>query len=60
MDDQTRKTTVTITVGTWRRLSNLKKQPGESFDELINRLIDDAEKDSNKSPREGSDDAEPL
>jgi predicted CopG family antitoxin len=33
-----RKTAVTVTERTWRRL-NARKRPGESFDDVVDRLI---------------------
>jgi len=39
-----KKTTITISEETWRRLNQIKRL-GESFDELINRIIESKNKE---------------
>jgi predicted CopG family antitoxin len=39
-----RKTAVNVTERTWRRL-NARKRPGESFDDVVDRLINDTTDD---------------
>jgi predicted CopG family antitoxin len=34
-------TSIRIKVKTWQRLNDLKQGPGDSFDEVINRLLDE-------------------
>ena len=43
MDDAT---TITIEKRTWKRL-NSRKEPGESFDDVVDRLLDDTEECNN-------------
>lgn len=37
-------TTIRVNKSTWRRLTN-RKEPGVSYDEIINELIDEVEDD---------------
>lgn len=37
------KTTVKISRETWKRLTMLKDEPGETYDEVIAELLDEAE-----------------
>lgn len=44
-------TSVRIKNDTWKRLNN-RKEPGESFDEIINELLDKVEaQEGNSTPR---------
>lgn len=36
-------TTISVKYETWKQL-NFRKQPGESFDEVIRRLLEDSER----------------
>lgn len=38
-------TTVTVSHETWKRLQ-VRKEPGDSFDDVIGRLLDESERDS--------------
>lgn len=40
MGDEREKTNIEVFLDTWRRLNSLKRGPGDSFDDVINRLID--------------------
>lgn len=40
MSTDEEKTNVEVYRETWRRLNMLKEHPGDSFDDVINRLID--------------------
>lgn len=42
-DDAAEKTNVEVSRATWKRLNGLKQAPGDSFDDVINRLIDEHE-----------------
>ena len=35
-------TTITVERGTWKRL-NARKEPSDSFDDVLNRLLDETE-----------------
>jgi len=46
-------TSIRIKVGTWRQLRE-RKGPGESFDDVINGILDEAESDApQEQPAEG-------
>lgn len=45
MSGDREKTNIEIYRDTWRRLNSLKEGPGDSFDDVINRLIEQAEDD---------------
>lgn len=36
-------TTITIGLDTWRKLVDLKLMPGETFDEIINKILNKLE-----------------
>lgn len=38
-----RKTNIEVTKETWRELNQMKEGPGESFDTVINRLLNNME-----------------
>ncbi|WP_449329041.1 DUF7557 family protein [Salinigranum rubrum] len=40
MSSDQEKTNIEVYRETWRRLNHLKERPGDSFDDVINRLID--------------------
>jgi predicted CopG family antitoxin len=40
MSSDQEKTNIEVYRETWRRLNLLKEKPGDSFDDVINRLID--------------------
>lgn len=40
MSSDNEKTNIEVHRETWRRLNHLKEEPGDSFDDVINRLID--------------------
>jgi predicted CopG family antitoxin len=40
MSSDQEKTNIEVYRETWRRLNMLKEHPGDSFDDVINRLID--------------------
>lgn len=42
------KTTVTVDNETWKRLT-LRKEPGDSFDDVIRGLLDEADKQDEKN-----------
>lgn len=42
-DDDAEKTNVEVSRATWKRLNELKQAPGDSFDDVINRLINEHE-----------------
>lgn len=41
MADET--TTIQISVGTWQRLNQRKKGPDETFDDVLQRLLDETQ-----------------
>jgi predicted CopG family antitoxin len=43
MTEDREKTNIEVYQETWRRLNLLKESPGDSFDDVINRLIDEQE-----------------
>jgi len=45
MADDNEKTNLEVYRNTWSRLNHLKERPGETFDDVINRLIDAYEND---------------
>lgn len=45
MSSNEEKTNIEVYRKTWRRLNMLKEHPGDSFDDVINRLIDEVESD---------------
>jgi predicted CopG family antitoxin len=44
MSTDREKTNIEVYRETWQRLNHLKERPGDSFDDVINRLIDEYEK----------------
>jgi len=48
MSSDREKTNVEVYRETWRRLNMLKEEPGDSFDDVINRLIDSYESGENE------------
>lgn len=56
-----KSTTITVKVQTWARLSGLKARPGESFDDVISRLIDEHKVADQKTrtPEGGTDRVDP-
>ena len=40
MSSDREKTNIEVYRETWRRLNLLKEEPGDTFDDVINRLID--------------------
>lgn len=40
MSDDQEKTNIEVYRETWRKLNMLKQNPGDSFDDVINRLIE--------------------
>lgn len=41
-----KSTTMTVKISTWRRLLERKEAPGQPFDEVINKLLDEADNDA--------------
>lgn len=52
MPDDQEKTNIEVYRETWRRLNSLKQGPGDSFDDVINRLIEESEANGNDDPPE--------
>lgn len=48
-DDDREKTNVEVFDDTWARLNALKRHPGDSFDDVINRLIDEHDQDDDRA-----------
>lgn len=44
------RTTITITTETWKRLNDLKQTPNDSFDSVVNKLLDNRRE--NNAPNE--------
>lgn len=42
MVDESENTSIQIKKDTWKRL-NMRKEPGDTFDDLVNRLLDATE-----------------
>jgi predicted CopG family antitoxin len=42
MDQQT-ETKITVSGNTWRRLNARKREPGETFDDVVQRLLSDSD-----------------
>lgn len=42
MGNSDKKTSIQIETTTWKRL-NMRKEPGDTFDDVVNRLLDDTE-----------------
>jgi predicted CopG family antitoxin len=40
---QTPETKITISGETWRRLNVRKREPGETFDDVVQRLLSDSD-----------------
>lgn len=40
-DDADEVTSIQIRKSTWRRLNNRKQGPNDTFDDVVNRLLDD-------------------
>lgn len=53
MPNDREKTNIEIYQETWRRLNSLKLSSGDSFDDVINRLIDDYEDDNRDESNPG-------